>query len=76
MRIHTGEETADVMRVCQQNEPDLREVIPGHWAACHFAENYATAKPTVPQLEHHREVVPERVEVSGVASGEKVIDPV
>jgi oligopeptide transport system ATP-binding protein len=24
--------------VCQREEPPLREVAPGHWSACHFAE--------------------------------------
>jgi oligopeptide/dipeptide ABC transporter ATP-binding protein len=68
--IHTGEEQAKVMRVCQQDEPALREVLPKHWAACHFAENFATAAQTVPQLEHRREVVPDMVDVSaGAAPG-------
>jgi oligopeptide/dipeptide ABC transporter ATP-binding protein len=72
--IHTEEEQAKVMRVCQQNEPVLREVMPQHWAACHFAENYATSQQTVPQLEHHRAVVPELIDVAtGVAPGESVM---
>jgi len=43
-----------VMRVCVEQEPDLREVRGRHWASCHFAENYPQAKPTAPQLDHHR----------------------
>ena len=62
--IHTGEEQAKVMRVCQQDEPGLREVLPQHWAACHFAENYAKSQQTVPQLEHHRAVVPDGATVA------------
>jgi len=54
------------MRVCVQEEPLLREVLPKHWAACHFAENFATAPQTSPQLEHQREVVPEVFDVSSV----------
>jgi oligopeptide/dipeptide ABC transporter ATP-binding protein len=72
--IHTGEEQAKVMRVCQQNEPVLREVLPRHWAACHFAEKYATSQQTVPQLEHHRDVAPELIDVAtGVAPGKSVM---
>lgn len=26
--------------VCRTKEPELREVIPGHFSACHFAENF------------------------------------
>lgn len=26
--------------VCRTDEPILRELIPGHWAACHFAEKF------------------------------------
>jgi oligopeptide/dipeptide ABC transporter ATP-binding protein len=56
MTIHTGEEPAKVMRLCQQDEPALREVLPKHWAACHFAENFAASPRTVPRLEHRRAV--------------------
>jgi oligopeptide/dipeptide ABC transporter ATP-binding protein len=73
--IHTGEESANVMRVCQQDEPVLREVMPRHWAACHFAENFATAPQTVPQLDHHRDVVPDLVDVAaGVGPDEPVME--
>jgi len=45
-----------VMQTCVQREPDLREISPGHWAACHFAENFDRARPSVPQSEHRRQV--------------------
>ena len=71
--IHTGEEQAKVMRVCQQDEPALREVLARHWAACQFAESFAKAEQTVPQLEHHREVVPELIgAVGGAGQGSDV----
>jgi hypothetical protein len=30
--------------VCSTEDPPLREVMPGHWSACHFAE--AVTAPT------------------------------
>ena len=29
--------------ICAREEPLLREVAPGHWAACHFAEQVSAA---------------------------------
>jgi len=26
--------------ICSQEEPEYREIIPDHWVACHFAEDY------------------------------------
>ncbi|MGH2368301.1 MAG: oligopeptide/dipeptide ABC transporter ATP-binding protein, partial [Chloroflexota bacterium] len=34
-RFHTRCPLADT--ICRQQEPEFREVTPGHWAACHFA---------------------------------------
>lgn len=31
--------------VCSEVKPPLREVAPGHWAQCHFAEQIKTRKP-------------------------------
>jgi oligopeptide/dipeptide ABC transporter ATP-binding protein len=66
--IHTGEERANVMRVCQQDEPALREVSSKHWAACHFAENFDNAPQTVPQLAHQREVVPDLIDAAAAGA--------
>ena len=57
--IRTGDESANVMRVCTAEEPNLRETLGAHWSACHFAENYRAAKPTTPSLDHRREIVPD-----------------
>ncbi|HZZ42665.1 MAG TPA: ABC transporter ATP-binding protein [Tepidisphaeraceae bacterium] len=57
--IHTGEEAAEVMRVCCSNEPELREVEGKHWAACHFAQGYEKGAVTLPVLDHKREFTPE-----------------
>ena len=34
--------------ICSTDEPTLREVAPGHWSACHFAEEVSAAIPIVP----------------------------
>ena len=26
--------------ICSKEEPAFREIVPGHWAACHFAESF------------------------------------
>ena len=65
VEIRTAEEQFRVMRVCHVDEPVLKEVSPGHWASCHFAENYAKAPVTRPILNHRREVVPELEAVDG-----------
>jgi hypothetical protein len=31
--------------VCSVEDPVLREVQPGHWSACHFAESVAPPSP-------------------------------
>jgi len=51
-----------VMQQCAKQEPALRQISPGHWAACHYAENYSGAKSGAPSLEHRREVVVEAEE--------------
>jgi hypothetical protein len=51
-----------VLKKCTTAEPALREVMPGHWAACHVTENYDSAPVSIPQSDHRREVVPTVVE--------------
>jgi oligopeptide transport system ATP-binding protein len=36
--------------ICSTDEPLLREVLPGHWSACHFAEQVSTSVPPVDSL--------------------------
>ncbi len=43
-----------LMRPCVQQEPQLRQLTPTHWAACHFAQGYDTAQPTRPQSDFRR----------------------
>jgi len=42
------------METCSKMEPTLREVSPGHWAACPFVPGYETGKETRPQLNFRR----------------------
>jgi oligopeptide/dipeptide ABC transporter ATP-binding protein len=59
VQITFGEARVNVPRSCVEIEPTLRQVESAHWAACHFAENYATASETTPRSNHRREVVAE-----------------
>jgi peptide/nickel transport system ATP-binding protein len=61
VQIHSNHEPAAVMRRCTQTEPQLREISPLHWAACHFAGNYASAASTPPTLDHRRQSQPQSV---------------
>jgi oligopeptide/dipeptide ABC transporter ATP-binding protein len=56
VELRTLEETFHIMRQCTATEPPLREVPPGHWASCHFADNHPTAPQTRPKSEHRRGV--------------------
>jgi oligopeptide/dipeptide ABC transporter ATP-binding protein len=59
--IRSGDETFNVLRRCNQEEPELREVQPRHGAACHQIANYDSSPPMTPRSDHRREVVPETV---------------
>jgi peptide/nickel transport system ATP-binding protein/oligopeptide transport system ATP-binding protein len=49
----TGDETFKAMRICVKEEPALRDVRNGQWAACHLIENFAAA-PLTPPISNHR----------------------
>jgi oligopeptide/dipeptide ABC transporter ATP-binding protein len=65
VRVRTEGKTLAVMPICAQQEPALRQVRPGHWAACHFADNYAGAAAGAASLEHRREVTLESIVEQG-----------
>jgi oligopeptide/dipeptide ABC transporter ATP-binding protein len=67
--IRTSEGAAKVMGICCKDEPALREVAPGHWGACHFADNFAQAKITPPHSNHRRTVIANSVEEIGAVEG-------
>ena len=55
-----GEKFA-VPATCARDEPVLREVAVGHWAACHLIDSFAAAPLTTPSLEHRRTVIAEAI---------------
>ena len=61
VQITFGDEQVNVPKICVQQEPSLRQVETGHWAACHFVEGYANAPQTTPRSNHRREVTAELV---------------
>jgi oligopeptide/dipeptide ABC transporter ATP-binding protein len=60
--IRSGDENVRVLRRCQNDEPELREVLPKHGAACHQLPQYDSSPAMIPRSEHRREVTPEAVE--------------
>jgi len=36
------------MKICEEVEPDLFEVEPGHWSACHLKDQLATTPLAIP----------------------------
>ena len=69
-----------VLKRCQVDEPTLREVERQHWAACHQLPEFDRAPVTVPNLTHHRTVVPnvivdkvESVATAGAGAPQEVI---
>jgi oligopeptide/dipeptide ABC transporter ATP-binding protein len=61
VQVTTAEESFDVLRLCAEHEPDLREITPGHWARCHLIENFPNSPITRPTLPNRRQVVPKTV---------------
>ena len=45
--------------LCRDCEPALREITPGHWAACHHIPDFATRPATAPDLPYRRGVTAE-----------------
>ena len=59
VEIRTPDETFRVLKSCAREEPALRQVRPGHWAACHEIEGYAVAAPGRPSLDSRRAPQPQ-----------------
>ncbi|HEX8521528.1 MAG TPA: ABC transporter ATP-binding protein, partial [Tepidisphaeraceae bacterium] len=62
VEIRSGDERFRVLKRCQSEEPELREVEPRHWARCHQLPQYEQSRQTMPKLEHRREVTSVAVE--------------
>ena len=58
VQVATDTGVVRVPKLCNATEPDLRETSREHWAACHFVDGYATAKPTVPRSAFQRATEP------------------
>jgi oligopeptide/dipeptide ABC transporter ATP-binding protein len=61
VEVATTEERFRVLRTCQAEEPMLREVSAGHWAACHLIDGFPRSPVTRPTLAHRREVTAQAV---------------
>ncbi len=72
VEITAAGERFRVLKRCQVEEPELREVANEHWAACHQIPTYDTAQRTVPELEHQRTVTA-NVVISGTAAANAVV---
>jgi oligopeptide/dipeptide ABC transporter ATP-binding protein len=48
-------ERFNVLRLCADKEPELREVKSRQWAACHLVEGFSQSPVTMPVLAHKRE---------------------
>ena len=62
IEVQTTEERFRVLTTCATMEPDLREVRPAHWGACHLIEKFERSKVSLPVLDHRREVTASVVE--------------
>jgi len=59
--INDAGKPLNIMKRCTTAEPGLGEVLPTHWAACHFIEGHAKATLSLPELDHRREVQAETI---------------
>jgi len=57
--LKSGGEIIRVLTRCVNEEPELREIQPRQWAACHQIASYNSAKVTPPVVDHKREVTTE-----------------
>jgi oligopeptide/dipeptide ABC transporter ATP-binding protein len=55
--------------LCASAEPMLREVTPGHWAACHHVPKFAESPVTQPAIDHRRVVETRTVDESHAVAG-------
>ena len=66
VEIISGDERFRVLKRCTTEEPQLREVMPQHWARCHQLPQYEQSKVTETRLDHRRTVVSQAIEEGDV----------
>jgi peptide/nickel transport system ATP-binding protein/oligopeptide transport system ATP-binding protein len=59
VEISANGERFPILKRCQSEEPETREVQRKHWAACHQIVNYDASPKTLTQLTHKRESMQE-----------------
>lgn len=57
VNITADGESFRALHRCVNDEPNLREIVARHWAACHQLPAYDEADNTRPHLDHKREVL-------------------
>jgi oligopeptide/dipeptide ABC transporter ATP-binding protein len=72
--VQSGDDRLKVLKVCCENEPELREIDRQHWAACHRLREYDAAAMTRAALAHKRQVVPATIDSDqiGVPASQEV----
>ena len=68
IEVVSGGERFRVLKRCQAEEPQPRELMPKHWAACHQIAGYDGAPATVPRLSDKRQVVPQTINADEIAA--------
>jgi oligopeptide/dipeptide ABC transporter ATP-binding protein len=59
VKITASGETFDILKRCQCEEPETREIAQQHWAACHQILEYDSSRVTLPQLSYKRPALQE-----------------
>ncbi len=65
--ITFDDEPSRVMKKCVGDDPVLRDVAGGHWAACHFAPGHGEGEASRPELDHTRQVPMDMTSVEGAS---------
>jgi oligopeptide/dipeptide ABC transporter ATP-binding protein len=75
VEIVSAGERFRVLRRCQLDEPELREIERSHWAACHQLPEYEAAKLTMPAIRGKRQVVPQVIDPDALPVATQEVGP-